>query len=190
MLLIYLRRAPSLDAPSTKLWLLLGLGVFPITAAMVGNVQGYQVTMKRSFCADCHVMSPEVSDSDNQKGTSLSSRHGRTELFGGDNCYACHEDYSMFGTISTKLGGMKHVWKYYTEYLHVSAEDAKKTIVLYKPFENATCIHCHSTTVEIWGSVPDHVASLAAIRSDKLSCASVGCHGYAHPNARPPTNPL
>jgi hypothetical protein len=96
----------------------------------------------------------------------------------------------MFGTIATKLGGLKHVWKYYTEYRNVSAEDAKKTIALYTPFKNATCMHCHSTTVEIWGSVPDHQAALSAIRSDTLSCASVGCHGYAHPNARPPKGTL
>src|SRR5262249_55810691 len=34
----------------TKVWLLLGLGVLPITAAMTGNVQGYETTKKRSFC--------------------------------------------------------------------------------------------------------------------------------------------
>lgn len=183
ILVSYLVRRPPLNG-RTKVWLFLGLGVFPIAAAASGNVQGYEATKQRSFCASCHVMLPETSDSDDPNGTSLSSRHGRNALFGREDCYACHADYGMFGTVLTKLGGMKHVWKYYTEYLGVSAEDAKNTIRLYEPYPNDTCMQCHSTTVDLWSAVPDHKASVDALRKNRLSCASVGCHGYAHPNAR------
>jgi hypothetical protein len=79
---------------------------------------------------------------------------------------------------------MKHVWMYYTQYRHVSAEDAKKTIALYKPFPNNSCMQCHSTTLDLWNAVPDHKAVLEAVRTDRVSCASNGCHGLAHPNAR------
>jgi cytochrome c-type protein NapC len=188
ILVVYLVRRPPLGG-HTKLWLLLGLGVFPIGAAASGNIQGYQTTETRAFCGSCHVMSPETSDSDNVMGTSLSSRHARNALFGSDNCYVCHADYGMYGTMLTKLGGMKHVWMYYTRYRDVSAEEAKKTIRLYEPYPNSNCMQCHSTTLELWNAVPDHKASLAAVRADRLSCASVGCHGYAHPNARAPGAP-
>jgi cytochrome c-type protein NapC len=184
ILVAYLVRRPPLSG-YVKLWLLLGLGVFPIGAAASGNVQGYQTTEKRSFCASCHVMSPQTSDSDNPGGASLSSRHARNALFGADDCYVCHADYGMYGTLLTKIGGMKHVWMYYTQYLGVSAEEAKKTIHLYKPYANDNCMQCHSTTLDLWKAVPDHKAALDAVRADRLSCASVGCHGYAHPNARP-----
>jgi hypothetical protein len=90
----------------------------------------------------------------------------------------------MFGTVTTKLGGMKHVWKYYTEYRNVSAEEAKKTIRLYEPFPNESCMQCHSTTLTLWNAVPDHKAAGGAARKDGVSCSSQGCHGYAHPNAR------
>jgi nitrate/TMAO reductase-like tetraheme cytochrome c subunit len=184
ILVVYLVRRPPLSG-HTKVWLLLGLGVFPIGAAASGNIQGYETTKQRTFCASCHVMSPETSDSDDPHGSSLSSRHGRNALFGAENCYVCHADYGMFGTVTTKLGGLKHVWKYYSEYRDVSAEDAKQTIRLYKPFANDSCMQCHSTTLDLWQAVPDHKAALEAVRGGRISCASSGCHGYAHPNARP-----
>jgi hypothetical protein len=183
ILLTYLARRPPLTGP-TKVWLLLGLGVFPVGAALSGNIQGYETTKQRSFCASCHVMSPQTSDSDDPNGTSLSSRHARNALFGAENCYVCHADYGMFGTVITKLGGLEHVWKYYTGYVHVSAEEAKKTIRLYKPFPNDSCMQCHSTTLALWKAVPDHKASLDDVRGGHVSCGSAGCHGYAHPNAR------
>lgn len=185
ILLVYLVRRPPLTG-HTKLWLLLGLGIFPIGAAASGNIQGFQTSEKREFCASCHVMSPETSDSDNPHGSSLSARHARNALFGADDCYVCHADYGMYGTLLTKIGGMRHVWLYYTQYRNVSAEDAKKTIRLLKPYPNDNCMQCHSTTLDLWNAVPDHKSSLDAVRADRLSCASVGCHGYAHPNARPP----
>ena len=184
----YLTRRPALTG-MVKVWLLLGLGVLPIGAAASGNIVGYEATKQRSFCAACHVMSPQVSDSDDPNSGSLSSRHSRTALFGSENCYVCHEDYGMFGTVLTKVDGMKHVWLYYTQYLHVSAEAAKSRIHLYQPYPNESCMQCHSTTDTLWKAVPDHTAALEAVRSNQVSCASVGCHGFAHPNARPPVAP-
>jgi cytochrome c-type protein NapC len=183
ILVTYLVKRPLLTG-STKGWLFFGLGVFPIGAAMSGNIQGYETTKQRAFCASCHVMSPQTSDSDDPAGTSLSSRHARNALFGAENCYVCHADYGMFGTVTTKLGGLKHVWKYYTGYVNVSAEEAKKTIHLYKPYPNDSCMQCHSATLPLWSAIPDHKAALEGLRAGRLSCASSGCHGYAHPNAR------
>jgi nitrate/TMAO reductase-like tetraheme cytochrome c subunit len=181
----YLVLRPPLNG-QTKVWLFLGLGVFPIGAAVSGNIQGYETTKQRTFCASCHVMAPETSDSDNPHGSSLSSRHARNALFGKENCYVCHEDYGMFGTVTTKLGGMKHVWKYYTEYRNVPVEESKKTIRLYEPYPNANCMQCHSTTLDLWKQVPDHKGILQDVRGARVSCASGGCHGFAHPNARSP----
>jgi hypothetical protein len=183
-LVAYLVLRPPLSG-HIKVWLLLGLGVFPIGAALSGNIQGYETSKRRTFCASCHVMAPQTTDSDNPHGASLASRHGRNALFGPENCYVCHADYGMFGTITTKLGGMKHAWMYYTQYLNVSVEEATKRIRLYKPYPNDSCMQCHSTTLDLWLAVPDHKSSLDDVRAGRVSCASVGCHGYAHPNASP-----
>jgi cytochrome c-type protein NapC len=170
---------------TTKIALFLGLGVFPIAAAMAGNVEGFEGTKKREFCGACHVMALHRDDSDDKTSTSLSSRHARNALFGDENCYACHADYGMFGTVLTKMGGMRHVWLYYTEYRTTPMAEAKEKIHLLHPFPNENCMQCHSTDPTLWQKVPDHRASLEDLRADRISCASAGCHGYAHPNFRP-----
>jgi nitrate/TMAO reductase-like tetraheme cytochrome c subunit len=184
MLVFYLLRRPRLTA-ATRAFLLMGLGVFPIGLAASGNVAGYEATKQRAFCGSCHVMIPHASDSGDPTSLSLAARHGRNKLFGDTNCYACHADYGMYGTITTKLGGLKHVWMYYTEYRSVPLEEAKKTIHLYKPYPNSNCMQCHSTENVVWTTRSDHASALEDVRTGKVSCASVGCHGYAHPVTKP-----
>ena len=111
---------------ATKIWLLLGLGVFPIGAAFAGNVQGFEATKEREFCGSCHVMALHRADSDDPTSGSLASRHARNAMFGSENCYVCHANYGMFGTIVTKAGGMRHVWLYLTEYRNTTVEEAQE----------------------------------------------------------------
>jgi nitrate/TMAO reductase-like tetraheme cytochrome c subunit len=177
----YLVARPPL-VRTTKLWLLLGLGILPIGAAFAGNVQGFEATKEREFCGSCHVMVPHARDSEDLSSTSLAARHARNPYFGNENCYACHADYGMFGTIVTKAGGMKHAWLYMTEYRNTPIEEAKKTIKLLTPEKmNANCMQCHSTEDAMWLKVPDHRSSLEDERAGRVSCASEGCHGLAHP---------
>jgi cytochrome c-type protein NapC len=167
--------------PAPKLSLFLGLCVFPTATALVGNVQGYQATQERRFCGSCHVMIPYEADARDPHSNTLSARHARNAQFGAESCYACHATYGMYGTVLTKIGGMRHVWFYYTEYKNYSLEESKEKIHLRKPFPNETCIHCHSTENEGWLRTPDHQSTLADVRAGKVSCASGGCHGFAHP---------
>jgi cytochrome c-type protein NapC len=91
----------------------------------------------------------------------------------------------MFGTILTKLGGMRHVYEYVMHYRNVSLETARETIHLYKPYPNANCMQCHTANLELWTRVPDHKSSLTDVREGRVSCASAGCHGFAHPFTKP-----
>jgi nitrate/TMAO reductase-like tetraheme cytochrome c subunit len=188
ILIVYLVRRPILGRV-TKVWLAFGLGILPLGVAGAGNVQGFEATKKREFCGSCHVMTPHVEDSNDKTSGSLASRHARNKLFGEENCYACHADYGMYGTVLTKLGGMRHVWLYYSQFHDTPIPEAKSEIHLIKPYPNVNCMQCHSTEDALWLSVSDHKASLADVRSGSLSCASAGCHGYAHPNFRPPGEP-
>jgi cytochrome c-type protein NapC len=185
ILVVYLVRRPPL-VRATKLWLLLGLGALPITVAVASNIQGYEETKERTFCGGCHVMAPYEADSNDPKSKSLASRHARNAMFGNENCYTCHADYGMFGTVVTKLGGMRHVYLYYTAYRTMPLEESKKEIHLRAPYPNANCMQCHSTQGALWRSHPDHASSLEDVRSGRVSCASEGCHGYAHPFTKPP----
>lgn len=180
LVLWFLVRRPALTH-ATKLILLAGIGVLPIATAATGNVAGFEATKTRRFCGSCHVMTPYRDDSENTHSTTLAARHARNGMFGDENCYACHADYGMYGTIVTKAGGMRHVYEYVLHYRDVSLEEARRTIHIRKPFPNATCIHCHSTEAPLWNRVKDHASLLDRIRAGSVSCASEGCHGPAHP---------
>lgn len=180
ILIWFLLRRPPLSR-TTKVILLFGIGVFPIGSALTGNLAGYQRTMKVDFCGSCHTMGPYVEDVRNPDSTTLASMHSRNPMFGGEACYTCHANYGMFGTISTKASGMKHVWHYYTHYRSVPIEQSLPQIELYEPYPNGNCMQCHSTTLTGWNETPEHASSAELVRSGELGCASEGCHGPAHP---------
>jgi len=183
LLIGYLIVRPKLSR-ATKLVLLFGIGLLPLGTAANGNVAGYHATKTRTFCSSCHVMTPFGDDASNPGSTSLAARHGRNEAFGDENCYTCHADYGMFGTIVTKLGGMRHVYEYALHFHQLTVDEALPRIHIRNPFLNATCMRCHSTEVPGWQRVGDHRSLLDQLRAGTVSCASEGCHGPAHPFAR------
>jgi len=185
LVLWFLIRRPALGM-ATKLVLLLGIGVLPLMTAGIGNIAGFEATKARVFCASCHVMTPYGDDSDNRASKTLAARHARNDLIGDENCYACHADYGMYGTVVTKLGGLRHVYLYVTEFRNKTLEEAKKEIHIRTPFKNSTCMHCHSTEGPTWNDVKEHASLLERIRLGTVSCASSGCHGPAHPFSKDP----
>ena len=185
LVLWFLWRRPPLNR-ATKLVLLAAIGILPLTAAGTGSVAGYEATKARQFCGSCHVMTPYQADSEDLRSATLAARHARNALFGDANCYACHADYGMFGTVVTKLGGLRHVYEYSLHYRNMPLDEARRTIHIRKPFQNATCMHCHSTQGPSWNAVKDHASLLDRLRAGAVSCASEGCHGPAHPFSKPP----
>ncbi len=180
----FLVARPALTGPN-KVMLLFAFGVFPIGSAMSGNIAGFEHTKHRRFCGSCHVMGPYRADAENPLSHSLAAAHAHNEEFGTDNCYECHKDYGAFSTVMTKLGGMRHVYEYYTHYHSMDVKTALDTIELYKPFPNANCVRCHSTEGRSWLTLPDHHSNLASLRSGAVSCVSAGCHGPVHPFSKP-----
>ena len=185
ILVIYLVRKPVLTFP-VKLWLLLGLGVFPAIAAASSTVSGMERTTQRDFCGSCHVMTAHYQDARDATSQSLAARHTRNPFFGDRSCYVCHADYGMYGYAMTKAGGMRHVYEYYFGgYRNMPLEQFKQVVHLRKPYDNTNCRQCHTTTLDDWRRVPDHVSLKAEVESNRVSCASAGCHGYAHPFTKP-----
>jgi len=180
LVLWFLVRRPALSH-ATKLVLLAGIGILPLATATTGNVADFEATKERRFCGSCHVMTPYKNDSEDPHSTTLAARHARNGMFGDANCYACHADYGMYGTVVTKLGGLRHVYEYVLHYRNTPLDEARRTIHIRKPFPNATCMHCHSTENPTWNAVPEHASLLDRVRRGDVSCASEGCHGPAHP---------
>ncbi len=180
IVLVYLIKRPTFHF-ATQLWLFLGLGVLPILSALSGNAAGLQATKEVQFCGSCHVMLAHTGDAQDPHSQSLAARHSRNPAFGEESCYTCHADYGMFGAVFTKLNGMVHVKEYLGKYRKQTLQETLPELALYKPLPNTNCMHCHSTTTRLWLDVPDHGSALPQVRRGEVSCASAGCHGYAHP---------
>jgi hypothetical protein len=172
---------PAINA-MTKVVLFFGIAVLPITAALATNVVGFEETQTRAFCSSCHVMEPYTDDSANLASTTLASRHARNALFGDKNCYTCHSEGGAYGTVLTKLTGLKHVWIHYgVGARNWSYEEGFDRIRLYQPFANTGCTKCHSRTTPNYAEVRDHLGAKEALDAGEVSCASAGCHGPSHP---------
>jgi hypothetical protein len=63
----------------------------------------------------------------------------------------------------------------------MTLEEAKSAIHLRKPYDNTNCRQCHTSTLHDWRRVPDHESLKEELADNRVSCASAGCHGYAHP---------
>jgi len=186
ILIVYLVRKPALTR-GVQLWLFFGLGALPALAAASSTVTGMEATTHREFCGSCHVMTAHFEDAVDASSQSLAARHTRNPFFGKSSCYTCHADYGMYGYAMTKAGGMRHVYEYYLGgYKRMSLEEAKKAIHIRKPYDNTNCRQCHTTSVHDWRRVPEHESLKAELESNRVSCASAGCHGYAHPFTKGP----
>ncbi len=175
----YIVRRPHLHRV-TKTMLLLGLGVFPLIVSLTGNIAGFEYTLSRPFCGSCHVMQPYLRDAEDPKSNSLAALHSRNHKFGENSCYTCHADYEMFGAITTKQNGMKHLFKYLTVYAGTGVDgEGGPPIHLYKPFRSEACMQCHSTTGRKY--LEQHGESVEAIRKGEMSC--IDCHNEVHPLA-------
>jgi cytochrome c-type protein NapC len=87
-------------------------------------------------------------------------------------CYACHTDYTMFGDVSAKLRGARHVWVHYFGDVPPPGE-----IELYVPYQNRECLHCHGGARAFEESIL-HADMLAELEGGEVSC--LDCHGEVH----------
>ena len=83
----------------------------------------------------------------------------------------------MYGDFTAKWRGLHHV---YVQYFGTIPKPSE--IKLYTPYNNRECLHCHEGARNFEEGVI-HAAdadTLAAIKSNKLSCISSGCHDMIH----------
>ena len=102
----------------------------------LSTTHGMQASIKVEACGECHVMAGHVADLRNPKSDSLAAVHYKNRYIQENQCYTCHSDYGMSGTMSAKLTGLGHV------YYNVTG-NYEKPIKIRHPYSNVRCLSCH-----------------------------------------------
>jgi cytochrome c-type protein NapC len=154
----------------------LGIFAIPTLAFAVGFNAHVERSKRTEFCLTCHIMEPygrslKIDDSEYVPASHVqNNRVNRDEA-----CFTCHTTYALYGDIKAKIGGLRHIA---VNYLGVAPD----TIQLYKPYNNRECLHCHngSRSFESNDAHTETDTTMAAIKSNRMSCMTSGCHDLVH----------
>jgi cytochrome c-type protein NapC len=155
--------------------LLVGLVALPVLLS-AGNISyGFHQSSTTAFCLSCHEMERHGKSLFVDSRQALAAVHYQNRLVDRETvCYSCHKDYAMFGDVTAKLNGLRHVWAHYVA-------GVPKKIELYKPYPNSNCLHCHDDARRFVDGVA-HRPILPALYAGTTSCLS--CHRIAHDMAK------
>jgi cytochrome c-type protein NapC len=159
-----------------KILAFVALMVFPVLAGSLGVTEHMEKSKTTGFCLSCHVMEDYGKSLRVDDRSFLPAVHFQNNMVPRDQaCFTCHTDYTMFGGVSAKLRGLKHV---FVQYMGKPAQPIK----LYTPYNNRECLHCHQGARSFEES-ESHVKdpnAMARMRANQLSCSSSDCHNIIH----------
>jgi cytochrome c-type protein NapC len=175
MALLYLGARTLGHQTTGRLVLLVGVVALPILLS-VGNISyGVHQSSTTAFCLSCHEMRDYGKSLFVDNRQALAAVHYQNRLVDRETvCYSCHKDYAMFGDVTAKLNGLRHVWAHYIA-------GVPKKIALYKPYPNSNCLHCHDD-MRRFVDAPVHKPVLSALYAGTTSCLT--CHRVAHDLAK------
>jgi cytochrome c-type protein NapC len=155
--------------------LLVGLVALPILLS-AGNISyGFHQSSTTTFCLSCHEMQDYGKSLFVDSKQAVAAVHYQNRLVDRETvCYSCHKDYAMFGDVTAKLNGLRHVWAHYIA-------GVPKKIELYHPYPNSNCLHCHDDMRRFMEG-PAHKPIMSALYAGTTSCLS--CHRIAHDMAK------
>lgn len=151
------------------LWLhLLSLGILPLLLLAVGNFTSLEYAKEVQFCGTCHL--PYIDDMRSSQSRSLAAFHYQQRSSSGSECYSCHVNYGVHGTLRAKLDGLTDAYKHWTHSYELP-------IKMRAPFANAFCLKCHDGAKR-YVARPIHGAMAPEIQGEQMKCLE--CHGPAH----------
>lgn len=154
------------------------LFIIPVLSTW-GSFEGHmEHAQSTSFCLSCHIMTDYGRSLHIDDPSYLAARHFQNNRVPRDRaCYTCHTDYTMFGGVSAKLRGLRHLWIQY-----IGTIPKPEDIKLYTPYNNRECLHCHlgARRFEEASAHQKKPDLLINVKSGKLSCLSSGCHDIVH----------
>ena len=164
-----------------KLVAFAALVLLPAAAVAVANYHVFEGVEEVSGCAGCHTMWPMVNDMQDPQSGTLAARHFRNRWIADRQCYHCHSDYGLSGTVNAKMEGYRHLARYVTR-------TYPEPIRLRGHYINQNCLNCHAP-MATFQRVPSHQTVGERLRTNQMTC--LNCHGLAHPSpaARTPGSP-
>src|SRR5215467_407933 len=161
-----------------KIVAFLVLFLLPILCFSMGASSEMARSKSTDFCLSCHIMEPYGQSLRVDDPTYLAAAHFQNHRVPAEEaCYTCHTNYAMFGSSKAKMHGLRHVYVYY-----FTKPPAPENIRLHEPYNNRECLNCHLGARSFeQGAV--HTADpdlLPALKANKLSCVSSGCHEVVH----------
>jgi cytochrome c-type protein NapC len=177
LLTLYLAARPaSTRGRGGKILAFLGIFALPVLVVAFGAGSHMEHSKSTQFCLSCHVMqdygrSLRVDDAEFLPASHFQNRRIPNE----QACFTCHTEYTLYGDLSAKLRGLKHVW---VQYLGTIPD----TVHLYEKYSNRECLHCHqgARTFEEGGPHAESPAIRDSILADTKSCMTSGCHDVVH----------
>lgn len=160
--------------PTARGWLFVAVGLVPVMVAFLSFTHGLEASTTVRACASCHVMTPFVEDLHNVKSDTLAATHFKNRYIRESQCYTCHSDYGLFGTVQAKVDGLGHVWRYTTGRYELPIKIAA-------PFPNVRCLTCHAGAQNFLNAA-SHKDVTPALMDGSMSC--LACHGPAHPEQK------
>ena len=168
------RLRPTGVTPTARGWLFVSVALVPVMVAFLSFAHGLETSTTVSACGSCHVMTPFVQDLRNTKSDTLAATHVKNRYIREKQCYTCHSDYGMAGTVKAKLEGLGHVLRYSTGMYTLPLKIAE-------PYPNFRCLGCHGESQKFLNS-PTMKPMMPDLLSGATSC--LGCHGPAHPEQK------
>jgi len=161
-----------------KMLVFVALFVLPLMAAWAGFNQQMDRATSREFCLSCHIMEGYGRSLYIDDPSYIPAQHFQNNRIPADHaCYVCHSNYTMFGTVSAKMHGVRHLIVQY-----LGRVPKPEEIKLYEPFNNRECLHCHLGARKFEEAAPHlkDASLLPSVKANQKSCLSSGCHEFVH----------
>lgn len=161
--------------PTARGWLFVAVGLVPVMVAFLSFAHGLEESTTVQACGSCHVMTPFVQDLQNVKSDTLAATHFKNRYIREAQCYTCHSDYGLAGTIKAKFEGLGHVWRYTTGSYELPIKIAK-------PYPNVRCLGCHGASQKFLNAAGHPKEEIHNLMDGTVPC--IACHGPAHPEQK------
>ena len=114
-LVVLVMMRPSIGADmGGKILILFVFFLLPVVAIAIGTSAQMERSKKTESCRSCHVMEPYVKSLYIDSKEYIPAFHFQNNLVPEDiACFTCHTTYTMFGDITAKMRGVRHLYLYY-----------------------------------------------------------------------------